>query len=63
MEALGADLEQGDAEGLHQGLGQAAGGREADASGQEQRGLLLDGGVLVVHHRQDVFTHALERGL
>ena len=63
MEALVANLEQGDAEGFDQGLVQAPGGRETDASGQEQRGLLLDGGVLVVHHGENIFTHALERGL
>lgn len=35
----------------------------SEGPGQEQRGLLLDGRVLVVHHSKDVLGQVLEGGL
>lgn len=57
------NLEQGSTEGFEQALGQGGRGRKTDTPGQEQRGLLLDGGVLVVHHSQHVLAQVLESGL
>lgn len=57
------NLEQSSTEGFEQALGQGGRGRKTDTPGQEQRGLLLDGRVLVVHHSQHVLAQVLESGL
>ena len=52
--AGGTDLKEGRTEGLEYAFGQGGLGAVSEGTGQEEGGLLLDGGILVVHHAQDV---------
>ena len=47
-------LDESSTEGFEDALGQSGLSAVSEGAGQKQRGLLLNGRVLIVHHTQDV---------
>lgn len=56
-------LGESSTEGFEDALGQCGLCAVSEGAGQKQTGLLLNGGVLVVHHSQDVLRQVLKSGL
>lgn len=56
-------LDESSTEGFEDALWQCGLYAVSEGAGQKQRGLLLNGGVLIVHHSQDVLRQVLEGGL
>lgn len=56
-------LEESSTEGFEDTLGQRGLCAVSEGAGQKQRGLLLNGRVLIVHHTEDVLRQVLESGL
>lgn len=56
-------LDESSTEGFEDALWQRGLCTVSEGAGQEQRGLLLNGRVLIVHHSQDVLRQVLKSGL
>lgn len=56
-------LDESSTEGFEDALGQRCLCAVSEGAGQKQRGLLLNGGILIVHHSQDVLRQVLKSGL
>lgn len=56
-------LDESSAEGFKDTLRQCGLCAVSKGAGEEQRGLLLNGGVFIVHYSQDILRQVLESGL